>query len=83
MAENKIIKRWEDYGKKHLLNKTIKMVRYMSDEEQEAMVWYHKPLVIQLDDGTLLIPSADDEGNEAGALFGQDSEGEQLIFPVI
>jgi hypothetical protein len=83
MAENKIIKRWEDYGKKHLLNKTIKMVRYMSDEEQEAMGWYHKPLVIQLDDGTLLIPSADDEGNEAGALFGQDSEGEQLIFPVI
>jgi hypothetical protein len=35
------------------------------------MGWARRPLVIELDDGTLMFASRDDEGNDGGALFGQ------------
>jgi hypothetical protein len=54
-----------------LVGRTIKSVRWMLDAEQKKLNWYHAPIVIQLDDGTLLYPSRDDEGNDAGALFVQ------------
>jgi hypothetical protein len=41
----------------------------MGDDEAEEFGWYQKPIVIQLDDGNLIYPSADDEGNNGGALF--------------
>jgi len=31
--------------------------------------------VIELEDGTLIYPSRDDEGNGPGTLFGKDSKG--------
>jgi len=33
------------------------------------MMWSSKPVCFQLDDGTWLYPSQDDEGNNGGALF--------------
>jgi len=36
------------------------------------MGWYHSPVVIVLDNGNAIFPSADDEGNNAGALFTND-----------
>ena len=75
--------RWVDYGKKHLVGRTIKQVRYLTEEECEDLNWYSRPIIIQLSDGTMVFPSSDDEGNNAGALFGQDVSGNDLTFPVL
>ena len=58
-----------------LEGRTIKTARYMTQQEMGNMAWGQAPIVLGLDDGTLLIPSRDPEGNEAGSLFTQDPEG--------
>jgi hypothetical protein len=63
-----IIKKWEkDCGV--LVGKTVKSVRYLTDSEMEDFMWSCRPLAIFFTDGTYLIPSKDDEGNDGGALF--------------
>ena len=56
---------------KPLIGRTIVAVRYLDEDECQAMFIHHTPVVLQLDDGTLLWPMADPEGNDAGALFIQ------------
>ena len=73
---------WEKYGTKHLKGRTIINVRYLTDEEMKGMGWHRKSIVLELSDGSLLFPSSDDEGNDAGALFGQSPTNEELTFPV-
>jgi hypothetical protein len=41
----------------------------MTKEEMEGLGWYNRPVVMVLDDGNIIYPSADDEGNNGGALF--------------
>ena len=55
----------------------------MYDKDLEALGWYHKALVIFLDDGTLLFPTTDDEGNDAGAMHYITSDDKSGILPVI
>jgi hypothetical protein len=56
---------------KLLVGRTIKQVRKMTAKELEAEGWEgDHALVIELDNGTLVYPSRDDEGNGPGALFG-------------
>jgi len=83
MSKDELTTRWEDYAKKHLLNKKIVEVRYMTQKEKENLGFFSRALVLCLDDDTLIFPSADDEGNNAGALFGQDPRQEELVFPVL
>jgi len=83
MAKSSIVKRWTQYGTEHLVGRTIKKVRYLTEAEVKGLGWYESSLVMELDDGTLVFPSRDDEGNGGGALFGQNSKGEELTFPVI
>ena len=64
-----IVEQWEKDVSKLLLNRTIVKVRYMSSDEVEFFGWQSKAIVLHLDDGTMLFPSRDDEGNDAGALF--------------
>lgn len=80
MANNKY---WEEYGNKHLKGRTIVDVRYLTTIEMKGMGWHRKSIVLELSDGSLLFPSKDDEGNDAGALFGQSSDNKSLTFPVI
>jgi hypothetical protein len=80
---SKYDKQWTEYAEKHLKGKKIVAVRYMTEQEKEDHMWYYRGLVIQLDDGSLIYPSADDEGNDAGAIFGQTNKGEHLLFPVM
>ena len=51
----------------------------MTNEEAERDGWgigrHGPPPVIVLDDGTLLYPSRDPEGNGPGALFGASPDG--------
>lgn len=70
MANNtETINFWNLECNKHLVGKTIKNVRYMTDKEMNDMGWYKKPLVIFFNDGSYMYASSDDEGNDAGALF--------------
>lgn len=62
-------KHWTDIAKAQLLGRKIVDVRYMTVEESEDMGWFSQPVVFELDDGNLIYPSADDEGNDGGALF--------------
>jgi len=73
---------WAEVAETHLLGRTIVGCRYMSREEAEGMDWYSRPLVLELDDGALVFPSRDDEGNDGGALFGNRGD-ENLTFPVL
>jgi len=61
--------RWTSQAKKVLLKRTIVDVRYLNDAEMEDMGWYSRPLALFLDNGEHLIISADDEGNDGGAIF--------------
>ena len=53
----------------YLIGLKIKSIRYMTKEETEANYWYSSPIIIELNDGTALIPQQDDEGNDGGALW--------------
>lgn len=80
---NDLEKSCTELAKSVLLNRKIIAVRYLTDEEQSAFGWRSKCVVIQLDDNSLVFPSMDDEGNNAGALhFMKDGTNEHCI-PVI
>ncbi len=77
-----IEKRWTAYAEEHLKGRKIKHVRYMTRAETNLLGWYSRPLVMVLDNDTVLYLSADDEGNNGGVMFGQTEEDE-LTFPVL
>ena len=72
---------WTEVAAKQLLGKKIVRVRYLSQTEAEELGWNERPVVIQLDDGNLIYPSIDDEGNGAGVLFTNDKEN--LVLPIL
>jgi hypothetical protein len=82
-TKTEIETRWTAYAKKALLGRKIVRVRYLSDEEMEDMGWDSKPIVLELDNGTLMFPSADDEGNDGGAMFYCSEEDPNGVIPVI
>lgn len=56
-----------------VIGRTIKELRWMTDEEKEAEGWDQGesvPILI-LDDGSMIFPSQDEEGNGGGFLFGK------------
>lgn len=73
--------RWVSTARTQLLNRKIVAVRYMTDEEAKGIGWYSRPVIIQLDDGNQIFPAADDEGNDAGALF--TSNKTDPVLPVL
>ena len=60
---------WADKASKALVGRTVLYVRYMTEKECEHFGWEAASLIIEFTDGSWLIPSRDDEGNDAGALF--------------
>jgi len=62
-------KYWTDKVDDFLVGRTIVKIEYMPKEEVEDMLWHKTPVVIHLDDGGMLIPSMDDEGNDGGAVI--------------
>lgn len=55
----------------NIVGQTIVKVRLMTDEEMERMGWSGKITVLVLSNGVLLYPSSDEEGNDAGVIFGE------------
>ena len=60
--------KWEDKIAKQLVGRKIVKIRYMTPEESKESCWYYQPILLILDDGTVLCPQSDDEGNEAGSI---------------
>ena len=64
---------------KELIGRKIVCVRPITEQEREDEGWdndHSATSVIELDNGTLIYPSQDDEGNGAGTLFGKSKDGE-------
>lgn len=74
---------WSEKATKELVGKKIVGARYLSKKEMTALGWTKSVLIMELDDGTLLFPSMDDEGNDGGALFGQGPNKEEVTYPVV
>jgi len=68
IKEHAVEERCTKHAKELLVGKTIKDVVYLSHMDIEEMLWSKRPLMIYLDDGSLLIPMKDDEGNDGGSL---------------
>lgn len=76
-----VVSHWENKASMVLVGKKIKAVRYLTQQEAKSLGWHTRSVVFELDNGVLVWPSADDEGNGAGALFTTDKRADTL--PVI
>ena len=74
--------RWNKQAKKVLLGRKIVQVKYIDTEEAKSYMWYKRPVSFTLDNGTRLIIQQDDEGNDGGALWYGNKDGEDLL-PVL
>jgi hypothetical protein len=63
---------WTKVAADLLVGRTIVKVRYLIDEELDNIGFSSRAVVLQLDNGILVYPARDDEGNDAGALFTTD-----------
>lgn len=86
------VARWDREARSLLVGRTIVAARYMTAEECDLLGWHKRCVVIELDDGTKILPSMDDEGNGAGSLLGplpkenkvtRDDWDDHPMFPVI
>ena len=77
-----IVRKWIDKAEEILLKRRITHVEYMSTEEAKDYMWYKRPVVMYLDNGTRLIIQSDDEGNDGGALWYGTSDN-QDVLPVL
>ena len=73
---------WNKEANDLLLNKKIVKVEYMHSEEAKDSMWDNRGVRLILDDGTNVLPMADDEGNDAGALWLGDGRMEKVL-PVL
>ena len=74
--------RWHKAARAALVGRRITAVRWMSEAEVEAFGWNDPAIVLELDDGGVLIPQMDDEGNDAGALLQLTKAGDEHLWPV-
>ena len=72
---------WEKLCRDFLIGKTIKKVRYMTEQESTNSGFYKRPLVIEFQDGSWIFAMADDEGNDGGAYA--TSNGDLDTIPVM
>lgn len=52
-----------------IIGRTTTAVKYMTEEELETHDWRGPVPILVLDDGTEIVASSDDEGNNAGRLW--------------
>mgnify|MGYP003114547808 FL=1 len=73
---------WEEKARKLFEGKKIVSVRYMTKQEAEENDIEARPLCFKLDDGTIVIPLSDDEGNNGGA-FQLIKKDQSYLLPVM
>ena len=74
------MKDWSGDATKIFKGKIIKRIEYLSDQEVKDMMWYSRAPIIVFTDGSWIMASKDDEGNDAGAMF--TSNKEMSVIPV-
>jgi hypothetical protein len=74
---------WNKRARQVLLGKTIVSVNYMTEKDANDLMWYKRPIVFKLNDGTVCYLSCDDEGNDGGVLFFSDKDGKHDELPVL
>ena len=75
---------WNKKADEVLTGKTIKAVRYMTRDEADKWGWSKCPVCIFFTDGTWMLPQADDEGNDGGALLIEPlDETKENILPTL
>jgi len=67
-----------------LIGKKITGLRPITPQEREKLGWdpssHSATAVLEIEGDILIFPSADDEGNDAGTLFGQDPKGDFYVW---
>lgn len=76
-------KYWNGKAQFVLKGKTIVDVFYMSETEADEWGWGSRPIVMLLNDGTELVISADDEGNDGGSIFYANKEELDGVLPTL
>jgi hypothetical protein len=79
MPSKKIETQWTDCAAKLLVGRTITKVSYMSKRISELSGLHSRPLVLTLDNGAILYPMRDDEGNDGGALEIVDQQDSHTL----
>ena len=74
---------WIEYAEKRLMGKRIVGVFYMSEKEMEELGWSKRPLCLKLNDGSIISPQMDDEGNDGGALYYFKKTDDETTLPVL
>lgn len=74
---------WSNVATKLLKNRTIISVRYVTEEEVTDNYFAKRGLQIMLDNGTILYPMQDDEGNDFGAIHYQAKDGTHSVLPTL
>lgn len=64
-----------------LIGKKIVGIRYQNEKEMEEEYWTNPAIVIELDDGSLLYPSQDEEGNGPGEIFLKRNGKSYYVLP--
>lgn len=74
--DRKLLRHWTEKAQSVLLGKKIVEVRYLNDEEMNLMGWRKRPVLFVLDDNTACYLSCDEEGNDGGVLFYNNTKEE-------
>ncbi len=64
--------KWGKKATKAFKGKVVDRIEWLTDKEVEENGWMSAAPVIVFTDGTWLMASRDDEGNDAGALFSSE-----------
>ena len=59
---------WQGKVAEKLVGRKIVSVQWMSREDADEMMWNSRPMCLVLDDGNVIFPMQDDEGNNGGAI---------------
>jgi len=69
---------WSGDATKIFKGKVVSHIRYTDVDESAELGWSRTPIII-FTDGTFILASRDDEGNDGGAFF--TSEPEMEVIP--
>jgi hypothetical protein len=73
--------RWNKVAHQLLVGRTVTDAFYMPARDARENGFQSRPLAIAFDNGLVLFPLADDEGNDAGALATTDAKNP--LLPVL